>query len=52
MMSLAWNLILGQLNQIVNSGPAKKKIDPNFRRSQKVKTKNKSPCEMATGIFM
>ena len=33
-------------------GSCKGKIDPNFRRSQKVKTKNKSSCEMATGIFM
>ena len=33
-------------------GSCKGKIDHNFRRSQKVKTKNKSPCEMATGIFI
>ena len=33
-------------------GSCKGKIDHNFRRSQKVKTKNKSSCEMATGIFM
>ena len=33
-------------------GSCKGKIDHNFRRSQKVKTKNKSSCEMATGIFI
>ena len=32
-------------------GSCKGKIDHNFRSSQKVKTKNKSSCEMATGIF-